>query len=47
MLNVRVCLNTGIYRLAVYDLDSNQVVLGVQSLRRLENLPICDLSFYS
>ena len=38
--NVRVRRDTGIYRLVVNDLVGVQVVHGVQSLERLEKLPI-------
>ena len=43
--NVRIRRDTGIYCLLVNDLGGVQVVLGVQSLERLENLLIFNLRF--
>ena len=45
-LSVRVRRDAGVYHLAVYDLGGFQIVLGVQSLERLENLKISHLCFY-
>ena len=45
-INVRVCLDTEIDRLAVYDLGGVQAVLGVQSLERLKSSLIYDFRFY-
>ena len=45
-LSARVRHDTRFYRPVVDDLDGIQVVLGVQSLERLENIPILLLCFH-
>ena len=45
-LIVHVRHGTGIYRLILFDLDIFQVLLGVQSLKKLENLPIFGFCLY-
>ena len=43
---VHVRRGTGFYHLILYDLGIFQVPLGVQSLKKIENLPIFSLCLY-